>query len=57
MISDDTGVVLTREGEVWTWGRVLGEPPPYEGPKGELIFPEDRVIAKPWQLSNVDATE
>ena len=53
----NVGLVLTRDGEVWTWGSVLGERPPYAGPKGQLIFPENRVIAKPWRLSNEVSAE
>jgi len=42
-----TGVALTRHGEVWTWGKVLGEPAApgdSEGVRRET----------PWQLPNVD---
>ena len=56
---DDMGVVLTRDGEVWTWGAVLGEhsPKDFEGPKGEHLNPKCRSVDKPWQLSNIDSTE
>jgi alpha-tubulin suppressor-like RCC1 family protein len=56
---DSLGVVLTRDGEVWTWGKVIGEhsPKDYKGPKGEQLFPESKIIDKPWQLSNIDSTE
>jgi RNA polymerase sigma factor (sigma-70 family) len=56
---DDIGVVLTRDGEVWTWGRVIGElsPKDYRGPNGKLGFPDSRVIEQPWQLSNIDFQE
>ena len=55
----DFGVVVTRDGEVWTWGRVVGElsPKDYWGPNHEQLFPKSRVIAKPWQLSNVDSAD
>jgi RNA polymerase sigma factor (sigma-70 family) len=54
------GAVLTRDGEVWTWGRVLGE--------GVTTFvktaqglqanePKLVVLDKPWQLSNVDPAD
>ncbi|HTJ00580.1 MAG TPA: sigma-70 family RNA polymerase sigma factor [Dongiaceae bacterium] len=50
---DNIGVVMTADGEVWTWGRVIGElsPKDYYDKKGP-IYPESRVIKKPWQLSN-----
>ena len=52
---DNIGVVLTRDGEVWTWGDVLGEHPPNGfGPHFE---PKQRVIDKPWQLSIVDSAD
>ena len=56
---DDIGVVLTRDGEVWTWGRVIGElsPKDYWGPKGKRAFPNSRVIIRPWQLANIDSAE
>jgi len=46
--SDSIGVVLTRDGEVWTWGKVIGEQTPE-------LFSDARIIEKPWQLSNVDS--
>jgi RNA polymerase sigma factor (sigma-70 family) len=52
---DNIGVVLTRDGEVWTWGDVLGEHPPIgRVPHFEA---KQRVIDKPWQLSIVESTE
>jgi RNA polymerase sigma factor (sigma-70 family) len=56
---DNIGVVLTRDGEVWTWGRVDGEhsPKDYFGPKGEQLFPKFKIIDTPWQLSNIDSTD
>jgi RNA polymerase sigma factor (sigma-70 family) len=56
---DNIGVVLTRDGEVWTWGRVTGEhsPKDYFGPKGKQLFPKSRIIDKPWQLLNIDSTD
>ena len=56
---DSVGVVLTRDGEVWTWGRVIGElsPKDYWGPNRRPIHPESRIIDKPWQLSNIDSIE
>jgi alpha-tubulin suppressor-like RCC1 family protein len=54
------GVALTRDGEVWTWGKVIGE--------GVTTFtktasglqanePKLVVLEKPWQLSNVDPAD
>jgi alpha-tubulin suppressor-like RCC1 family protein len=56
---DNIGVILTRDGEVWTWGRVIGElsPKDYWGPNGKPLYPESKVIDKPWQLLNIDSTE
>ncbi len=56
---DNIGVILTRDGEVWTWGRVIGElsPKDFWGPKGKPLYPKSRVIDKPWQLSNIDSAE
>jgi len=48
--SDSIGVVMTRDGEVWTWGKVIGEHTPE-------LFSNARIIDKPWQLSNVDSTK
>jgi RNA polymerase sigma factor (sigma-70 family) len=51
------GVVLTRDGEVWTWGRVLGEhsQKDFWGPKGKWIDPKYRKIEQPWRVSNIDS--
>ena len=51
---DNIGVVLTREGEVWTWGNVLGEHAysDYQGPNDQQKFPQLRVMTTPWQVSN-----
>jgi alpha-tubulin suppressor-like RCC1 family protein len=53
---DNIGIILTRDGEVWTWGRVIGElsPKDYWGPNGKPAYPKSRIIDKPWQLSNVE---
>jgi RNA polymerase sigma factor (sigma-70 family) len=40
------GVVLTRTGEVWTWGKVLGE-----WTRGQGVEPEPLLREKPWLLS------
>ncbi|MDB6026186.1 MAG: regulator of chromosome condensation [Verrucomicrobiales bacterium] len=55
---DNIGMVMTPDGEVWTWGRVVGEfaPKDYMSNKGEQLFPKSKDIDKPWQLSNLDET-
>jgi RNA polymerase sigma factor (sigma-70 family) len=57
--SDSLGVVLTRDGEVWTWGKVIGEHPPkdYWGPKGEPLYPRFKIIEHPWQVSNLEENQ
>ena len=54
---DDIGVVLARDGEVWTWGKVIGEHTPnaFWGPNNTPFDPKYKVIDKPWQLSIIDA--
>ncbi len=57
---DNIGIILTPDGEVWTWGNVLGEHPPsdYFGPiPHEVKFPKIRVVEKPWQVSNIDSQD
>jgi alpha-tubulin suppressor-like RCC1 family protein len=51
---DNMSVMLTPEGEVWTWGTVIGEhsPQDYFGPKGQVFQPKTKVMADPWQVSN-----
>jgi alpha-tubulin suppressor-like RCC1 family protein len=60
------GVVLTADGEVWTWGMVLGEPLSLKGEAQALLASLIRVFnrkipepappavfhARPWQLPN-----
>jgi RNA polymerase sigma factor (sigma-70 family) len=55
--SDNIGVVLTRDGELWTWGNVIGEHAPnaFWGPNRSPAYPKYKVIDKPWQLSIVDS--
>ena len=54
--SDSIGVILTHDGEVWTWGKVLGElgQKDYWGPDHKPLYPSGRYITQPWQISNVD---
>jgi hypothetical protein len=61
------GVVLTRDGEVWTWGMILGDPPTMKARLAALaariagnfhfkipvVDPEPVYREKPWQLRNV----
>ena len=58
---DNMGVVLTRDGEVWTWGRVMGEHAQKVSrePSGKQVILqyETRSIEKPWQLSNIDSSK
>lgn len=49
------GVALTRDGEVWTWGKVIGEQVATirgSGNNVQVIEPKHAVLDKPWQLSN-----
>lgn len=61
------GVLLTRDGEVWTWGMVLGDPPTIKGRAESLAAklanglhfkfrpgdPDPLFRNEPWQLRNV----
>jgi alpha-tubulin suppressor-like RCC1 family protein len=53
---DNMGIILTGEGEVWTWGRVIGEhsPKDFWGPKNQRLDPKYRNIGKPWRVANID---
>jgi RNA polymerase sigma factor (sigma-70 family) len=54
------GVVLTRDGEVWTWGPVFGEHSPQDLvdlKRRVELNPKFRIIDQPWQVSNIDAAE
>jgi alpha-tubulin suppressor-like RCC1 family protein len=55
---DNIGIVLTPDGEVWTWGRVIGEhsPKDFFGPKNQQLFPKYKNIDKPWQVSNIESS-
>jgi alpha-tubulin suppressor-like RCC1 family protein len=55
---DNIGVILTRDGEVWTWGRVWGELSPEDyGPAGLPTHAKLKTVARPWQLLNIDSFE
>ena len=56
---DNIGVVLTRSGEVWTWGNVIGEhsQKDFWGPNRQQLSPTYEVVDKPWQLSIVDSPD
>jgi alpha-tubulin suppressor-like RCC1 family protein len=65
------GVILTRDGEVWTWGMVLGDPPTLKSgcqalgarmarlllPRKPMEDPTPDAVYRdqPWQLRNTDA--
>ena len=55
------GAVITRDGEVWTWGRVIGEGVTSFVRSGKDLFkviePKLVVLQQPWQLSNVDPAD
>jgi RNA polymerase sigma factor (sigma-70 family) len=49
------GVALTSDGEVWTWGKTIGEDVMRfegSGTNAHTIDPKFHVFDKPWQLSN-----
>ena len=48
------GVALTRNGEVWTWGRVVGDhaTSDYRGPNGDWQQPKFTTRDTPWRLLN-----
>jgi RNA polymerase sigma factor (sigma-70 family) len=43
------GAALTRDGEVWTWGNVIGE--------HLELSPKFTVLDNPWQLSNLEKAQ
>ena len=55
---DNIGIILTPDGEVWTWGRVIGEhsPKDFFDQNHKQLFPKYKVIDKPWQVSNIDSS-
>ena len=56
---DNIGAALTRGGEIWTWGNVLGEhtSKDFFGPNHMVFHPKYNVIDKPWQLSISGSTD
>jgi RNA polymerase sigma factor (sigma-70 family) len=55
---DNIGIILTHDGEVWTWGRILGQLSPKDYWKnGKPAHPESKIIDKPWQVSNIDSQD
>ncbi|HLX68667.1 MAG TPA: sigma-70 family RNA polymerase sigma factor, partial [Verrucomicrobiae bacterium] len=51
----DLGAAVTSDGEVWTWGKTIGEDVMrFEGSGTNMhaIEPKFHVFEKPWQLSN-----
>jgi alpha-tubulin suppressor-like RCC1 family protein len=57
---DSIGVILTPDGEVWTWGRVLGEHSPkdfWDENNRKQLFPKYKNLNKPWQVSNGESQD
>ncbi|MEI6196262.1 MAG: sigma-70 family RNA polymerase sigma factor [Verrucomicrobiota bacterium] len=55
---DNIGIVLTPDGEVWTWGRVIGQFSWDDYWKdGKQAFPKSKTIDKPWQVANIDSQD
>ncbi len=56
---DNIGIILTPDGEVWTWGNVIGEhsPKDFFGPNYKRLDPKYKVIDQPWQVSNIDSLQ
>ncbi len=56
---DSIGVVLTPDGEVWTWGNVLGEhtSKDFVGKNHKWLRPKYRKIDHPWRVANIDSDE
>lgn len=51
---DNVGVILTPDGEVWTWGNVLGELSSKDyWVNDKQSFPKSKVIDQPWQILNI----
>ncbi len=49
------GAALTRDGEVWTWDKVIGESVATHSGSGsnfQMVEPTYKVLDEPWQLSN-----
>jgi alpha-tubulin suppressor-like RCC1 family protein len=53
----DVGIAVTRDGEVWTWGAVLGEHAhkDFWVSNKQFVDPKYRHIHKPWQVANIDS--
>jgi RNA polymerase sigma factor (sigma-70 family) len=54
---DNIGIVLTRDGEVWTWGNVLGEFSPqnfYDKKNRKSLYPKYQKIDQLWRVSNIE---
>jgi alpha-tubulin suppressor-like RCC1 family protein len=56
---DTIGIVLTPDGEVWTWGKVIGQhsPKDFWGPDDQQLYPKYKVIDKPWQVSIIESSD
>ena len=55
---DNIGIILTPDGEVWTWGRVLGQLSRKDyWRNGQPAHPKSKIIGKMWQVSNIDSQD
>jgi hypothetical protein len=54
---DDIGIILTPTGEVWSWGRIIGEhgAKDFWGPKNEQLNPQYRHVDEPRLVSVIGA--
>jgi alpha-tubulin suppressor-like RCC1 family protein len=54
---DNIGIILTHDGEIWTWGNVLGEHAgkDFNGPNHQRLRPEYRKLSHPWQVYAMDS--
>lgn len=55
--SDNIGLTITRAGEVWAWGNVMGQhsQKDYIGPDHQYQRPNFTVLEQPWQVANEDS--
>lgn len=53
---DGMGVALTRDGEVWTWGAVLGEYKPVRPNAKDIVY-EPVLRQEPWLLPNIPPSQ
>ncbi|MDB6033278.1 MAG: regulator of chromosome condensation [Verrucomicrobiales bacterium] len=53
---DGMGAALTRDGEVWTWGAVLGEYKPVRPNAKDIVY-EPVLRKEPWLLPNIPPSQ